>query len=62
MQQKFSEKVLVPETTAKFTLKVSKSYALLHVKFPMVMHFCADLHSRRRSKSNIYVFSYDKIV
>ena len=35
MKQKF---VLVPGTTTDFMLRVSKSYAPLTSKFPMVMH------------------------
>ena len=60
LQQKFSRKVLVPQTTADFTLRVSKSYVPFTCKFPMVMHFVPILHRCCRSKTNFYVFSYDK--
>ena len=64
LQQKFSRKVLVPQTTADFTSRVS-SQQEFHVpftrKFPMVMNFVQTLHRRCRSKTNFYVFSYDKI-
>ena len=39
LQQKFSRNVLVSETTADFTSRVSKSYVPFTCKFPMVMHF-----------------------
>ena len=60
LQQKFSRKVLVPQTTADFMLRVSKSYVPFTCKFPMVMHFVLILHKRCRSKTNFYVFTYDK--
>ena len=60
LQQKFSPKVLVPQTIADFTLRVSKSYVPFTCKFPMVMHFLPILLKRCRSKTNFYVFSYDK--
>ena len=60
LQQKFSGKVLVPQTTANFTSRVNKSYVPFTCKFPMVMHFVPILHRRCRSKTNFYVFSYDK--
>ena len=60
MQQIFSRKVLVLQTTADFMLKVSKSYVPFTYIFPMVMHFVLILHKRCRSKTNFYVFSYDK--
>ena len=59
-QKKFSRKVLVPQTTADFTSRVSKSYVPFTCKFPMVMHFVPILHRRCRSKTNFYVFGYDK--
>ena len=61
LQQKFSQKILVPQTTAAFTLRVSKSYVPFICKFPMVMHFVLILHRRCRSKINFYGFSCDKI-
>ena len=61
LQQKISRKVLVPQTTADFTSRVSKSYVPFTCKFPMVMHFVPILHRGCRSKTNFYVFSYDKI-
>ena len=61
LQQKFLRKVLVPQTTADFTSRVSKSYVPFTCKFPMVMNFMQTLHRRSRSKTNFYVFSYDKI-
>ena len=61
LQQKFSRKVLVPQTTADFTSRASKSYVPFTCKFPMVMNFEQILHRRYRSKTNFYVFSYDKI-
>ena len=61
LQQIFSRKVLVPQTTADFTSRVSKSYVPFTCKFSMVMHFVPILHRRCRSKTNSYVFSYDKI-
>ena len=60
LQQKFSWKVLVPKTTAAFTLRVSKSYVPFTCKIPMVMYFVLILHKRCRSKTNFYVFSNDK--
>ena len=50
----------MPQTIADFTSKVSKSYVPLACKFPMVMHFVPILHRGCRSKTNFYVFSYDK--
>ena len=60
LQQKFSRKVLVPKTTADFMSRISKSYVPFTCKFPMVMHFVPILHRCCRSKTNFYVFSYDK--
>ena len=60
LQRKFSQKVLVPQTTADFTSRVSKSYAPFTCKFPMVMHFVPILHKRYMSKLNFYVFINDK--
>ena len=60
LQQKFSRKVLVPQTTANLTSRVSKSNVPFTCKSPMVMHFVPILHRRRRSKTNFYVFSYGK--
>ena len=60
LQRKFSQKVLVLQTTADFTSRVSKSYVPLTCKFPMVMHFVPILHKHCRSKTNFYVFIYDK--
>ena len=60
LQHKFSRMVLVLQTTADFTLRVSKSYVPFTCKFPMVMHFVPILHKLCRSKTNFYVFSYDK--
>ena len=60
LQQKFSQKVHVPQTTADFTLRASKSYVPFTCKFPMVMHFVLILHRCCRSKTNFYVFSNDK--
>ena len=61
LQQKISRKGPVPQTTADFTSRVSKSYVPFTCKFPMIMHFVPILHRRCRSKTNFYVFSYDKI-
>ena len=52
--------VLVPQTTADFTSRVSRSYVPFTCKFPMVMHFVPIHHRRCRSKTNFYFFSYDK--
>ena len=60
LQQKFSRRVLVLLTTADFTKRVNKSYVPFTCKFPMVMRFAQILHKRCRSKTNFYVFSYDK--
>ena len=60
LKQKFSRKVLVPQTTADFMSRVSKSYVPFTCKFPIVMYFVSILHGRSRSKTNFYVFSYDK--
>ena len=60
LQQKFSQNVPVLQTTADFTSRVSKSYVPFTCKFPMVMHFVPILNRRCRSKTNFYVFSYDK--
>ena len=51
LQQKFTWKVLVPETTADFTSRVSKSYVPFTCKFPMVMNFTGDAGQKR-----IYMF------
>ena len=61
LQQKFSLKVLGPQTTADFTSRVSKSYVPFICKFPMIMHSVPILHRCCKSKTNFYVFSYDKI-
>ena len=45
--------ILVPQTAANFTLRVSKSYVPFKCKFPIIMHFVPILHK-------FYVFSYDK--
>ena len=60
LQQKFSRKVLVSQTTADFTSRDSKSYVPFTCKFPIVMHFVPILHRCCRSKNNFYVFIYDK--
>ena len=60
LQRKFSQKVLVSQTTADFTLRASKSYVPFTCKFPMEMHFVPILHKRCRSKTKFYVFIYDK--
>ena len=44
LQQKCSRNVLVPETSADFTSRVSKSYVPFTCKFPMVMHLVPILH------------------
>ena len=56
----FHERYLYTQTTADFTSRVSKSYVPFTCKFPIVMHFVPILHKRCRSKTNFYVFSYDK--
>ena len=56
-QQKFSRKVLVPQTTADFASRVSKSYVRFTCKFPMVMLFVPILPRRCKSKP-IFVFLY----
>ena len=61
LQQKFSRKFIVPQTTADFTSRVSKSYVPFTCKFPMLMYFVSILHRRCRPQTNFYVFSYDKI-
>ena len=38
----FPRKVLVPQTTADFTSKISKSYVFFTCKIPMVIAFCAN--------------------
>ena len=58
--KKFSQKVHVPQTTADFTLRFSKSYVPFTCEFPMVMHFVPILHKCCRSKTNFYVFIYEK--
>ena len=60
LKQNFSRKVLLLQTTADFTSRVGKSYVPLTCKLPMVMYFAPILHKRCRSKTNFYVFSYDK--
>ena len=60
LQQRFSQRAHVPQTTADFTWRISKSYVPFTCKFPMVMHFVPILHRCCRSKTNFYVFSYDK--
>ena len=59
-QQNFSRKVLVPQSTANFMSRVSKSYVPFTCKFPMAMYFVPILHRCCRSKTIFYVFSYDK--
>ena len=59
LQRKCSQNLLVTQTTADFTSRVSKRYVPFTCKFPMVMHFVPILHRRRRSKTNFYVFIYD---
>ena len=61
-QQKFSRKVLLTQTTANFTSKVSKSNVPFTCKFPMVMHFVPILHRRRRSKTNFKFSVTTKLV
>ena len=61
LQQKFSRKVLVSQTTVDFMLRVSKSYLPFTCKFPMFMHFVPILYRHCKSKTNFYVLSYDKI-
>ena len=58
LQQKISQKVLVPKTSAGFTSKVSKSHVPFACRFAMVMHI---LHKRCRSKTNFHDCIYDKI-
>ena len=60
-QKKNSRMVLVPQTTADFTSRISKSHVPFTCKFPMVMHFVPIIHRRCRSKTNFYFFSSDKI-
>ena len=60
LQQNISRKVLVQQTTADFSSRVSKSDAPFSCKFPMVMHFVMILHKRCRSITKFYVFSYHK--
>ena len=55
LQQKFSRKVLVPQTTADFTSRVNKSYVPFTCKFPMIMHFVSILHSAAGQKP-IFIF------
>ena len=54
LQQKFSRKVLVPETTSDFSLRFNKSYVPFTFKFPMVMHFALVLHMCFGTKNNFY--------
>ena len=44
----------------KLTFRVSKSYVPFTCKFPMVMHFLLILNKHTGSKTNLYVFGYDK--
>ena len=44
LQQTFSRKVLVSQTTANFTSRGSKSYVTFTFKFPMLMNFLLILH------------------
>ena len=60
LQRKFSQKVLIRQTTANFTSRVSKSYVPFTCKFPMGMHFVPILHKHCNSKTSFYVFIYDK--
>ena len=60
LQQKFSWKVHVWETTTDFTFRVSKIYVPFTCKFPMVMHLVLILNKHTGSKTNFHVFSYDK--
>ena len=62
LQQKFSRKVLVPQTTADFTSGVSKSYVPFTWNLPMVMHFVLILHRRCRPIPNFYVLVTTKLV
>ena len=58
LQQKFSRNVLVPETAADFTPRVSKSYVPFICKFPMVMHliFGADSSQVMQVKNQFLCF------
>ena len=60
LQRKFSQKVLVPQTTVNFTSRVSKSYVPFTCKFALEKHFVPLLHKHCRSNTNFYVFIYDK--
>ena len=60
LQQQFSWKVLISQTTVDFTMGVNKSYVPFTCKFPMVMHFVSILHRDSRSKTDFHIFSYDK--
>ena len=46
LQQNFSPKVLLPETAADSTLRVSMSYVPFTCKSPMVTHFALIFHKR----------------
>ena len=64
LQQKFSRKVLVLHATADFMSRVSKSYMYVPFtcKFLMVTHLVLIRHKRCKSKTNFYVFSFDKTI
>ena len=62
LQQNFLRKVLVQQTTADLTLRVSKSYVPFTCKFPMIMHFVPILHRRCRSKTNFMFLVTTKLV
>ena len=51
LRQTFSWKVLVPQSTADFTSRVSKSYVPFTFKFPMVMNFVPILHRIRMAET-----------
>ena len=56
LQQKFSRKVLVPQTIADLTSRASKSYVPFTCKFPMVKYFVLILHTHTAGQKLIFMF------
>ena len=56
LQQKFSRKVLVPQTTADSMLSVGKSYVPFTCLFPYGNAFCADSSKALQVKNHFLCF------
>ena len=60
LQQKFSQKVLVPRTTAGFYVEGQQELRPFYMLILYGNAFCADSSQALQVKTNFYVFSYDK--